>query len=131
MDPHKFVPSKDGPALQEQLERIITGVARIADKPNTREDRKNRIVAECNNIGKRESSEDLDVALVHLNDATKGLRRHLRRAVVDHVSDHFLDTQVPLLMLVDAARQGRIKDVESRGLIFMNHAEKLQEVRNQ
>uniref|UniRef100_A0A915KX63 Uncharacterized protein n=1 Tax=Romanomermis culicivorax TaxID=13658 RepID=A0A915KX63_ROMCU len=74
-------------------------------------------------IGKRESSEDLDVALVHLNDATKGLRRHLRRAVVDHVSDHFLDTQVPLLMLVDAARQGRIKDVESRGLIFMNHAE--------
>lgn len=80
--------------------------------------------------GRKEPSEDLDVALVHLNNATKGLRRHLRRAVVDHVSDNFLDMQLPLLVLIDAARRGDKSGVEEYGRAFLEHAAKLVEVGN-
>lgn len=57
------------PSLEEQLERIISGVAYIADKPNTREDRKNRIVLECNNV--RQALQDL------LSEYEKNVSRHI------------------------------------------------------
>jgi len=38
-------------------------------------------------------------------------RRQLRKAVVDHVSDSFLEPETPLLMLITAAREGREKEV--------------------
>lgn len=79
--------------------------------------------------GRREASEDLDRALVTLGHETKDLRRHLRRAIVDHVSDTFLDTQMPLLMLIEAAKRGDINDVEECGRNFTQHADKLAEVR--
>lgn len=47
------------------------------------------------------------MALVHLGHKAKDLKRHLRRAVVDHVSDAFLDTRVPLMRLIDAAKNGK------------------------
>ncbi len=78
--------------------------------------------------GRKEPDEGLDMALVHLGQRARDLKRHLRRAVVDHVSDAFLDTRVPLLLLIDAARQGDQAAVEEAGAMFMDHAQKLVEV---
>ena len=55
-------------------------------------------------------------------------RRQLRKAVVDHVSDSFLEPDTPLLMLLAAAREGHEKEVEEFGEIFTDHASKLVEV---
>ena len=57
-------------------------------------------------------------------------RRQLRKAVVDHVSDSFLEPDTPLLMLLAAAREGHEKEVEEFGEIFTDHASKLVEVAN-
>merc|ERR1719468_290601 len=61
---------------------------------------------------------------------TQDLRRQLRKAVVDHVSDSFLEPDTPLLMLLAAAREGHEKEVEEFGDIFTDHASKLVEVAN-
>ena len=58
----------------------------------------------------------------------KIFRRQLRKAVVDHVSDSFLEPDTPLLMLLAAAREGHEKEVEEFGEIFTDHASKLVEV---
>ena len=52
----------------------------------------------------------------------------LRKAVVDHVSDSFLETNVPLLLLIEAARSGNAKEVEEYANVFREHANKLVEV---
>ncbi|KAJ4449085.1 hypothetical protein ANN_00480 [Periplaneta americana] len=61
---------------------------------------------------------------------TRDLRRQLRKAVVDHVSDSFLETNVPLLVLIEAAKAGNEKEVEEYALVFTEHANKLVEVAN-
>uniref|UniRef100_A0A914V136 Uncharacterized protein n=1 Tax=Plectus sambesii TaxID=2011161 RepID=A0A914V136_9BILA len=144
LDPAQYRDKKHRPELEEMLERIVSGAAHIADSENTRDDRKQRIVAECNalrqalqdllteyerNAGRKEPSEELDLALVHIGHKAKDLRRHLRRAVVDHVSDAFLDTRVPLLVLIDAAQRQDEQGVEDAGRMFIEHAGKLVEVR--
>ena len=52
----------------------------------------------------------------------------LRKAVVDHVSDSFLETNVPLQVLVEAAKAGNERQVEEYAQVFMEHANKLIEV---
>ena len=52
----------------------------------------------------------------------------LRKAVVDHVSDSFLETNVPLLVLIEAAKAGDEKGVEEYAVVFADHANKLVEV---
>ena len=52
----------------------------------------------------------------------------MRRAVVDHVSDSFLETTVPLLMLIEAAQAGNEREVEECAKLFIDHATKLEEV---
>jgi len=52
----------------------------------------------------------------------------LRKAVVDHVSDSFLETNVPLLVLIEAAKAGDEKGVEEYAGVFADHANKLVEV---
>jgi len=42
---------------------------------------------------------------------TRDLRKQLRKAVVDHVSDSFLETNVPLLILIEAAKAGNEREV--------------------
>ena len=66
----------------------------------------------------------------HMLTKTRVLRRQLRKAVVDHVSDSFLEPDNPLLLLIRAAKEGREKDVEEFGQIFTEHAHKLVEVAN-
>ena len=48
----------------------------------------------------------------------KLFRRQLRKAVVDHVSDSFLEPDTPLLMLLAAAREGHEKEV-SNSMTFL------------
>ena len=107
-----------------------------ADSSCTRDDRRERIVAECNavrqalqdllseymsNMGKKDRSEGLDRALDHMCRKTRDLRRQLRKAVVDHVSDSFLETNVPLLVLIEAAKSGNEKEVEEYSQVFFIH----------
>ena len=123
----------------------VTYVSLIFDMFScTRDDRKERIVAAGNsvrqalqellseyidNAGKK-PSEQLDDAIQNMLSRTRGLRKQLRKAVVDHVSDSFLEPDNPLLLLMTAAKEGREKEVEEFGAIFTEHALKLIEVAN-
>src|SRR4051794_37021738 len=80
------------------------------------------------NMGKSEPNEDFDLSTVHLAHKIKDLRRYLRRAIIDHVSDAFLDTKTPLMFLVEAAKRGDRPETEQRATIFQAHADKLVEV---
>ncbi|KAG1678666.1 Catenin alpha [Nymphon striatum] len=145
MDPLAYNEVRTRPSLEERLESIISGAALMADSSCTRDDRRERIVAECNavrqalqdllseymsNIGKKDPSENLDKAVEHMCQKTRDLRRQLRKAVVDHVSDSFLETNVPLLVLIEAAKSGNEKEVEEYAEVFTEHANKLVEVAN-
>ena len=47
---------------------------------------------------------------------------------MDHVSDTFLETNVPLLVLIEAAKAGDERGVEEYAQVFTEHANKLVEV---
>ncbi|KPJ14976.1 Catenin alpha [Papilio machaon] len=143
MEPLAYSELRTRPSLEERLESIISGAALMADSSCTRDERRERIVAECNavrqalqellheymtNAGKAEQSEGLERAIEHMCRKTRDLRRQLRKAVVDHVSDSFLETNVPLLVLMEAARNGNEKEVEEYAIVFTEHANKLVEV---
>ncbi|KAF0300937.1 Catenin alpha [Amphibalanus amphitrite] len=143
MDPLTYNEVHTRPALEEKLELIISAGALVADSFCTRDDRREKIVSECNavrqalqdllseymsNMGRKEPSEELDRALEHISRKTRDLRRHLRKAVVDHVSDSFLETNVPLLVLMEAARAGNEREVDEYAKVFQEHATKLTEV---
>uniref|UniRef100_U3IAZ2 Catenin alpha 3 n=1 Tax=Anas platyrhynchos platyrhynchos TaxID=8840 RepID=U3IAZ2_ANAPP len=61
---------------------------------------------------------------------TRDLRRQLRKAIIDHISDSFLDTTVPLLVLIEAAKNGREKEIKEYAAIFREHTSRLVEVAN-
>lgn len=145
MDPLAYNEVRTRPALEKRLESIISGAALMADSSCTRDERRERIVAECNavrqalqdllseymaNTGKKEPSDSLNKAMDYMTQKTKDLRRQLRKAVIDHVSDSFLDTNVPLLVLIEAAKNGKVEDVEELAQVFQEHANKLVEVAN-
>ncbi|OXA64275.1 Catenin alpha [Folsomia candida] len=145
MEPLAYNEVRTRPSLEERLESIISGAALMADSSCTRDERRERIVAECNavrqalqdllseymaNMGKKERSENLERAIEHMCRKTRDLRRQLRKAVVDHVSDSFLETSVPLLVLIEAAKAGNEKEVEDYAQVFTEHANKLVEVAN-
>ncbi|VDK67667.1 unnamed protein product [Anisakis simplex] len=145
MEPSAYRAHIHRPELEELLERIVSGAAVIADSENTRDDRKKKIVDECNNLrqalqdllneyeknaGRYDGSEELDLAMVHLGHKTKDLKRHLRRAIVDHISDAFLDTMTPLMMLIDSAKKHDQPATIHNGKLFYEHAQKLVQVAN-
>ncbi|KAB0360616.1 hypothetical protein FD754_004772 [Muntiacus muntjak] len=53
---------------------------------------------------------------------------NLRKAVMDHISDSFLETNVPLLVLIEAAKSGNEKEVKEYAQVFREHANKLVEM---
>lgn len=149
MEPLAYSELRTRPSLEERLESIISGAALMADSSCTRDERRERIVAECNAVrqalqdllheymansssqtGKPEQSGGLERAIENMCRKTRDLRRQLRKAVVDHVSDSFLETNVPLLVLMEAARNGNEKEVEEYALVFTEHSNKLVEVAN-
>ncbi|XP_025780409.1 catenin alpha-1 isoform X3 [Puma concolor] len=145
VDPLSFSEERFRPSLEERLESIISGAALMADSSCTRDDRRERIVAECNavrqalqdllseymgNAGRKERSDALNSAIDKMTKKTRDLRRQLRKAVMDHVSDSFLETNVPLLVLIEAAKNGNEKEVKEYAQVFREHANKLIEVIN-
>ncbi|KAF7252764.1 Catenin alpha-2 [Varanus komodoensis] len=60
--------------------------------------------------------------------APRFLFSQLRKAVMDHISDSFLETNVPLLVLIEAAKSGNEKEVKEYAQVFREHANKLVEV---
>lgn len=51
------------------------------------------------NAGRKERSDALNSAIDKMTKKTRDLRRQLRKAVMDHVSDSFLETNVPLFSI--------------------------------
>ncbi|XP_041511132.1 catenin alpha-3 [Microtus oregoni] len=133
------------PSLEKRLEAIISGAALLADSSCTRDFHRERIIAECNairqalqdllseymsNAGKTEKSNALNAAIDNMSKKTRDLRRQLRKAIIDHISDSFLDTTVPLLVLIEAAKNGREKEIKEYAAIFHEHTGRLVEVAN-
>ena len=144
INPSAFDECVARPSLEERLESIISGAALMADSSCTRDERREKIVAECNAV--RQALQDLlsvyinnpgghqnpqlEGAIDLMCQKTKDLRRQLRKAVVDHVSDSFVESTGPLYALVEAAREGREREVEDLSMIFTEHTSKLVEVAN-
>ncbi|CAI5450154.1 unnamed protein product [Caenorhabditis angaria] len=140
IEPSKYRDDKHRPELEELAERIVSGSASIADSESTRESRKQKIVAECNNLrqalqellseyeksrGRNDNTDDVSLGIAQVHRKTKDLRRHLRRAIVDHISDAFLDTRTPLLLLIEAAKSGDAENTAHKSHMFQQHAEKI------
>lgn len=145
INPNHFNESRMRPKLETQLESIISAVALMADSESTRPNRRDRIVNECNvlrqalqdllnayinHINRKSSGmEQIEIATSDMTKMTRNLRRQLRRAVIDHVSDSFIDTNMPLENMIEVAKQGvDDKHFSECAQIFMEHAEKLLEV---
>ncbi|NXM84897.1 CTNA2 protein, partial [Oenanthe oenanthe] len=143
LDPLTFSEARFRPSLEERLESIISGAALMADSSCTRDDRRERIVAECNAV--RQALQDL--LSEYMNNVSPAPRAvcvlinalyllvcslwsQLRKAVMDHISDSFLETNVPLLVLIEAAKSGNEKEVKEYAQVFREHANKLVEVAN-
>uniref|UniRef100_A0A8C3KEI2 Uncharacterized protein n=1 Tax=Calidris pygmaea TaxID=425635 RepID=A0A8C3KEI2_9CHAR len=47
---------------------------------------------------------------------------------MDHISDSFLETNVPLLVLIEAAKSGNEKEVKEYAQVFREHANKLHNI---
>ncbi|XP_072195710.1 catenin alpha-3 isoform X1 [Excalfactoria chinensis] len=144
-DPHVVSEEKIRPSLEKRLEAIISGAALLADSSCTRDFHRERIIAECNairqalqdllseyinNTDRKERSDDLSTAIDSMCKKTRDLRRQLRKAIIDHISDSFLDTTVPLLVLIEAAKNGREKEIKEYAAIFREHTSRLVEVAN-
>ncbi|KAM9188043.1 catenin alpha-3 [Mergus octosetaceus] len=144
-DPLVVSEEKIRPSLEKRLEAIISGAALLADSSCTRDFHRERIIAECNairqalqdllseyinNTDKKEKNNALNVAIDSMCKKTRDLRRQLRKAIIDHISDSFLDTTVPLLVLIEAAKNGREKEIKEYAAIFREHTSRLVEVAN-
>ncbi|XP_064285735.1 catenin alpha-3 isoform X2 [Passer domesticus] len=145
LDPLVVSEEKVRPSLEQRLEAIISGAALLADSSCTRDSHRERIIAECSAIrqalqellaeylrstDKAERSNALNVAIDSMCKKTRDLRRQLRKAIIDHISDSFLDTTVPLLVLIEAAKNGREKEIKEYASIFREHTSRLVEVAN-
>ncbi len=114
-----------------------------ADSACTRDERRDRIVAECNavrqalqdllgeyitNAGRRDTSASLDAAVERMGVKTQRLRRQLRKAVADHVSDLFLEPDAALTLMMAAALDGDVDRVEEAAASFVELSGRIVEV---
>nr|XP_014348312.1 PREDICTED: catenin alpha-3-like isoform X5 [Latimeria chalumnae] len=142
LDPLTINEEKIRPTLEKRLEGIISGAALLADSSCTRDLHRERIIRECNairqalqdllseymnNAGMKERTNAVNDAIDNMCKRTRELRKQLRKAIIDHVSDSFLDTTVPLLVLIEAAKNGKEKEIKEYAAIFREHANKLVE----
>lgn len=143
INPVQFNEARMRLKLETQLENIISAVALMADSESTRPNRRDRIVNECNvlrqalqdllnayvnNSNRKGNADQIDVATNDMTKLTRNLRRLLRKAVIDHISDSFIETNLPLESMIEAAKRGDEKQLSEYAQIFMDHAEKLLEV---
>ncbi|XP_031564401.1 catenin alpha-2-like [Actinia tenebrosa] len=146
MDPASYTEKRTRPSLEDRLEKIISGAAKLADSVCTRDNTRDNIIAECNAVrqalqnllseymshssGKKKHTPGgpLDQAIEDMCNKTRNLRGKLNQAVMDNISDAFLETTLPLLMMIEAAKAGNERETEECAKLFMNHAAKLEEV---
>lgn len=84
MEPLAYNEVHTRPSLEERLESIISGAALMADSSCTRDERRERIVAECNAV--RQALQDLlseyitnvSTAIIYISFAKKIYIRHVR-----------------------------------------------------
>lgn len=57
MDPLAYNEARSRPTLEERLESIVNAAALMADADSTRDERRDRIVSECNAV--RQALQDL------------------------------------------------------------------------
>jgi catenin alpha len=145
IQPMQFNEARMRLKLETQLENIISAVALMADSESTRPARRDRIVNECNvlrqglqdllnayiGFSNRKCGQDqIEMATSEMTKLTRNLRKQLRKAVIDHVSDSFIETNLPLESLIEMAKHsgGDEKQLAECAQIFMDHADKLLEV---
>ncbi|KAL3192910.1 hypothetical protein MRX96_058423 [Rhipicephalus microplus] len=116
LDPLTYNELRTRPALEERLESIISGAALMADSSCTRDERRERIVAECNAV--RQALQDLLAEYM----ASAGRKEDSLDKAVEQMGAQ--DTG-----LAAAAAQGsRGPRVEEYARVFAEHAHKLVEV---
>uniref|UniRef100_A0A7E4ZTX2 Vinculin n=1 Tax=Panagrellus redivivus TaxID=6233 RepID=A0A7E4ZTX2_PANRE len=137
---HSSYRPKHREALERLLEDIVVGAAGVADWNDTRPGRSKQIIDGCNHL--RQALQELltqfelnckkkepDDAFGHSTDnaakKVRDLRRHLRRAIADLVSDAFMDTRTPLITLIKAASDGNVSETQYAGDAFQNHADSM------
>jgi len=143
IDPLEFNEVRHRQSLEERLESIISGAALLADSSCTREGRQERIVAECNAVrqalqdllqeymnsaAQGEPTDDLEFAIDAMKLKSEDLQRQLSKAVIDHVSDVFINKTDPFMVLMNAAKSGDEELVKEEAQVFSDHANKLVEV---
>ena len=141
-DPNEFHEKQLKEELKYLMDQIQRGSSEIADGPCTRDVTRDKIYAASDTV-KNTLVKLLDEYTKHfrgvqpcevqdsqtgLTQNAKKLGKQLRKAVVDHISDSFLETNVPLMLLIEAAQAGNEAEVEDCAIIFSEHASKLQEV---
>lgn len=89
MKPQKFNEQVIRPQLEERLESIISGAALLADSLSTREDRRDRIVQECNAV--RQALQDL------LDEYIQYVRK-LKKICVFYKIDYVIEQKILLLV---------------------------------
>ncbi|XP_066916590.1 catenin alpha-2-like [Clytia hemisphaerica] len=140
-EPEDFHDKENQNDLHLLVDDIVTGASNLAESVCTREKTRQKIfnesrhvkvaikglIDECDNHAHRDKS-DVDGAKRKVGKKAKDLTKQLTRSVVDHVSDSFLETNVPILLLIKAAESGNGREVEDCSNLFMGHADKLQKV---
>ncbi|KAM7335046.1 hypothetical protein ACRRTK_005523 [Alexandromys fortis] len=86
LDPMTFSEARFRPSLEERLESIISGAALMADSSCTRDDRRERIVAECNAV--RQALQDLLSEYMN-NDVCEGMKHLSAQDLVYHYTSYF------------------------------------------
>ncbi|KAI6217850.1 Protein humpback-1 [Aphelenchoides fujianensis] len=71
------------------------------------------------------SGAEVDVAYSHLEHKLKDLQRHLRRAIIDQVSDAFKCVNIPLEFLLRSAELGDLPATEQHAAVFREQAQNL------
>ncbi|KAL1423334.1 hypothetical protein MTO96_021306 [Rhipicephalus appendiculatus] len=116
LDPLTYNELRTRPALEERLESIISGAALMADSSCTRDERRERIVAECNAV--RQALQDLLAEYM----ASAGRKEDSLDKAVEQMGAQDAG-------LAAAAAQGsRGPRVEEYARVFAEHAHKLVEV---
>ncbi|CAD5223682.1 unnamed protein product [Bursaphelenchus okinawaensis] len=142
IDPSQYRKHEHRTKLEELLERIVVMLADVADQPLTSSKRRQEIVQGANNLRQalqdllteyeryqpNGRTEDLDMASVHLDHNLKNLRRHLRRAIVDQVSNTFSVLDTPLELLVKSALEGQRQETIKNADIFKSYSEDMARV---
>uniref|UniRef100_A0A8C7ZNC5 Catenin alpha-1 n=1 Tax=Oryzias sinensis TaxID=183150 RepID=A0A8C7ZNC5_9TELE len=124
--------------IYKQLQQAVSGISNAAQATTTEDSALGHpagggeLAYALNNFdtGRKDRSDTLNTAIDRMTKKTRDLRRQLRKAVMDHVSDSFLETNVPLLVLIEAAKNGNEKEVKEYAQVFREHAHKLIEVAN-